>query len=93
MKKEEFYYKSSDNITNIHACIWMPDEQPKGIIQIAHGVTEYILRYEEFAEFFTSKGYIVVGNDHIGHGLSVAEGREKMYFISASQHRNASRWI
>lgn len=81
MSREEFYYESSDNITKIHACIWIPDDkQPKGIIQIAHGVTEYILRYEEFAKYFTSKGYIVVGNDHIGHGLSVAEGREKMYF-------------
>ena len=80
MKKEEFYYKSADEITQIHACIWTPEEKPKGIIQIAHGVTEYILRYEEFANFFVSKGYVVVGNDHIGHGLSVAEGREKMYF-------------
>ena len=80
MKKEEFYYKSADKITNIHACIWIPEEEIKGVIQIAHGVTEYILRYEEFAKYFTSKGYVVVGNDHIGHGLSVAKGREKMYF-------------
>lgn len=80
MKKEEFYYKSADGVTDIHACMWAPDENPKGIIQIAHGVTEYILRYERFAEYFVSKGYVVVGNDHIGHGLSVAKGKEKMYF-------------
>lgn len=80
MKREEFYYKSADNITNIHACIWIPDNTPIGIIQIAHGVTEYILRYEDFANYFASKGYLVIGNDHIGHGLSVAEGKEKMYF-------------
>ena len=29
MKKEEFYYKSADKITNIHACIWIPEEEIK----------------------------------------------------------------
>ena len=87
MSREEFYYESSDNITKIHACIWIPDDkQPKGIIQMAHGVTEYILRYEEFAKYFTSKGYIVVGNDHIGHGLSVAEGREKIFAPNKTEY-------
>lgn len=60
--------------------MWTPDEQPKGIIQIAHGVTEYIARYAQFAEYFTNKGYVVVGNDHIGHGKSIAEESKPMYF-------------
>ena len=80
MNKREFYYPSSDGKTRIHAVEWSPDESPKAILQIAHGVTEYILRYEEFAEFLTSKGIIVVGNDHIGHGSSIAENAKPMYF-------------
>ena len=80
MNKREFYYPSSDGKTRIHAVEWIPEEEPKAILQIAHGVTEYILRYEEFAEFLTSKGIIVVGNDHIGHGTSIAEKAKPMYF-------------
>ena len=80
MNKREFYYPSSDGKTRIHAVEWSPEEEPKAILQIAHGVTEYILRYEEFAEFLTSKGIIVVGNDHIGHGSSIAENAKPMYF-------------
>lgn len=80
MQKNEFYYMSKDNKTQIHAVEWLPDEQPKAILQIAHGVTEYILRYEEFAKFFVEKGIAVVGNDHLGHGKSIAEATESMYF-------------
>ena len=80
MNKREFYYPSSDGKTRIHAVEWIPEEEPKAILQIAHGVTEYILRYEELAEFLTSKGIIVVGNDHIGHGSSIAENAKPMYF-------------
>ena len=53
MKRYEFYYRSADQKTNIHAIRWMPEEEPVGIIQIAHGVTEYILRYEDFARYLT----------------------------------------
>ena len=80
MNKREFYYPSSDGKTRIHAVEWSPDESPKAILQIAHGVTEYILRYEEFAEYLTNKGILVVGNDHIGHGSSIAENTKPMYF-------------
>ena len=80
MNKREFYYPSSDGKTRIHAVEWSPDESPKAILQIAHGVTEYILRYKEFAEYLTNKGILVVGNDHIGHGSSIAENAKPMYF-------------
>lgn len=80
MQRNEFYYMSKDNKTQIHAVEWLPDEQPKAILQIAHGVTEYVLKYEEFAKFLTKKGIAVVGNDHLGHGNSIAENAEPMYF-------------
>lgn len=80
MNKNEFYYLSADGKTQIHAVEWIPDEKPKAILQIAHGVTEYILRYEQFAEYLVEKGIIVVGNDHLGHGKSIAKDSEPMYF-------------
>ncbi|MBE7005295.1 MAG: alpha/beta hydrolase [Ruminococcaceae bacterium] len=78
--RKEFYFPSSDGITKIHAIEWTPEGEPKGVYQIAHGVAEYALRYEPFAEFLTGKGFVVVANDHIGHGLSVAEGAAPLYF-------------
>ncbi len=80
MIKNEFYYPSADGKTQIHAVEWKPETEIKGVIQIAHGVTEYILRYENFAEFFTQKGFVVVGNDHLGHGQSIAPNGKPMYF-------------
>ena len=43
-------------------------EEPKGMIQISHGMSESLLRYEGFAEYMANNGYIVFGDDHRGHG-------------------------
>ena len=70
--KKDAYYISSTMINKIHCCIWKDDEiEAKGIFQIAHGISEHIERYDDFARFLASKGYIVCGNDHLGHGKSV----------------------
>ncbi len=51
---------------------WKPDIiDYKGIIQIVHGMAEHVKRYEEFAEYFTNKGFMVCGIDHLGHGETV----------------------
>lgn len=47
---------------------WADVKDPCGIVQIAHGMNEYTGRYEKFAEYFNSLGYIVAGEDHRGHG-------------------------
>lgn len=70
--KKEAYFLSSTGFNKIHCCIWQSDEkEPKGVFQIAHGVSEHIERYDEFARVLAEKGYIVCGNDHLGHGKSV----------------------
>lgn len=70
--KKDAYFVSSTAVNKIHCCIWQDDEaEYKGIFQIAHGVSEHIERYDEFARFLASKGFIVCGNDHLGHGKSV----------------------
>ena len=82
MKKEEFYFDSRDGETSIHGVRWMPDEgvSLKGIIQVIHGMEEYVERYEDFAGFMTERGFIVTGEDHLGHGGTVGEGGIKGYF-------------
>lgn len=80
MIKNELFFPSSDKQTNIHMVIWEPDDEVLGVVEIVHGVTEHIMRYEEFAEYLNSKGIAVVGIDLLGHGLSTNNGAKKMYF-------------
>ena len=82
MRKEEFYYDSRDRESKIHAVKWIPDDivKPVCIFQIVHGMAEHIECYNEFAEFLVGKGIMVVGEDHLGHGKSVAEGGLYGYF-------------
>ena len=80
MRKKEVYYPSIDGKTNIHALRWEPDKKPKAILQIIHGMSEYIDRYDEFACYLAEHGFIVVGEDHLGHGESVQSEKHYGYF-------------
>ncbi len=77
MQTTALAYPSRDGATTIHALLWEPDEastsgkSPRGIVQIVHGMSEHIERYEPFAEFLCGQGFVVCANDHIGHGQSV----------------------
>ena len=72
--KEYYSFKSCDRDgTKIHAVKWSPEGQPVGVIQLVHGMIEYIERYDEFAEYLNSQGFVVMGHDHIGHGESVKD--------------------
>ncbi len=67
MEKIEKTIKGFDDYRVVMS-IWEPDCAPKGIVQIFHGMVEHIDRYEDFAKYLNSKGYIVAGDDHRGHG-------------------------
>lgn len=80
--KKDAYFLSATGVNKIYCRIWQDDEvETKGVFQIAHGVSEHILRYDEFAQFLAKNGYIVCGNDHIGHGRSV-ESPEDLGFTA-----------
>ncbi|WP_408069812.1 alpha/beta fold hydrolase [Butyrivibrio sp. JL13D10] len=79
-RKEELTYKSRDRETTIHAIRWIPDEKPIAILQIIHGMQEYIDRYDEFANYLANNGIMVMGNDHLGHGDSVSTRVPYGYF-------------
>lgn len=81
IKKEEFYFGSRDGEHKLYAAKWIPEtEKPVCILQIVHGMTEHIGRYEEFALAMAKKGILVVGDDHLGHGHSVPDGEPMGYF-------------
>lgn len=81
IKKEEITYDSRDNETKIHAIRWIPRKgEIKGVLQIVHGMVEHIDRYDDFANYLAEKGFVVVGNDHLGHGASVKQDSDRGYF-------------
>ena len=80
MVRNEFLFSSADGKTAVHAVEWLPECAPRAVLQISHGVSEYILRYEPLASYLTDRGFAVVGHDHLGHGGSVAPGAPRLYF-------------
>jgi len=84
MKKEEFYFDSRDGVSKIHAVRYTPDDgKVVCVVQIVHGMSEYVERYEEFAQFLTDRGIVVAGNDHLGHGKSIIKDDEKGFFAES----------
>ena len=77
---QEFTYLSANGKTPIHAVEWLPEGTPIAVLQITHGVSEHILRYEPFARYLTDRGFAVVGHDHLGHGGSQIQGKGGLYF-------------
>lgn len=51
--------------------VWEPAGYPRAIVQIAHGMSEYIDRYDDFARWLASHGILVCGADHYAHGVNV----------------------
>ncbi|PKV98987.1 alpha/beta fold hydrolase [Nocardia fluminea] len=66
-----FTFPSSDG-TTIHVRSWLPTEtEPRGVVQIAHGMGEHSDRYGHLAERLAGLGFAVYADDHRGHGLSM----------------------
>ena len=68
MARENFTMPSSRGDEELNCYRWMPEGEPRASLQIVHGMTEHILRYEDFATFLNSNGFAVYGHDHLGHG-------------------------
>ena len=60
MLRNEFVFPSADENTSIHAVQWLPEDDVRAVVQISHGVSEYILRYEPFAQYLTDRGFAAV---------------------------------
>ena len=59
---------SAKDNTQLHVAIWDEVSEPRAVLQISHGMAEYIARYAPVAELFNKAGFIVIGDDHRGHG-------------------------
>ena len=81
MNKTYVLKHSTEKESTLNITIFEPDdtEDISGVIQIVHGMTEHIGRYEKIAEYFTKYGYVVVGNDIIGHGQNKRSDTDNIY--------------
>ena len=68
MRTENDVFTARDN-TKLRSMIWIPEQEPACILQIAHGMTEHIGRYEDMAAELTKEGILVAGYDLRGHGM------------------------
>lgn len=74
MKTEEMRFSAYEDAC-LHAQLWMPDEAPRAVVQIVHGMTEHIGRYEALAQALTAHGIAVAGYDLRGHGQNKGDPR------------------
>ena len=48
--------------------VWLPEGEPKAVVQFVHGMAEHIDRYDAPASYLAGQGFLVVGHTHLGHG-------------------------
>lgn len=70
MTKQHHYIQSTDDTQRLHYITWTPDGEPIGVLQLVHGMEEYIDRYDTMARSLCDSGWAVIGHDHLGHGES-----------------------
>ena len=76
-----FRFPSCDGQHQIFARQWLPTEGvPRAVVQIVHGVSEYIDRYATVARWLADHGFVVVGCDHLGHGRTALGPEEYGFF-------------
>ena len=71
----EFTFPSKDGVHKCHASLWTPENEPRAVVQIVHGVADYMGRYDHFARYLADHGFVVCGEDHLGHGRTVDDGK------------------
>ena len=80
---KDITFPSSDGKNTIHAELFIPsDNNIRAVVQISHGMMDYVGRYKGMAEVMCAAGIAVAGHDHLGHGDSVATPEDYGFFAS-----------
>ena len=69
MKHQEGFFKGVRG-AKIYFQSWLPENEPKALLLIVHGLAEHSGRYGNVVNHFVPLGYAVYGIDHLGHGRS-----------------------
>ena len=86
MKLHVHFLSSSNGKRDLSCYVYTPDGPARAVLQISHGMCDYIENYAKLAEYFCERGFIVCGNDHLGHGNTAEDSRDLGYFGSGSYH-------
>ena len=89
MSRQIMRIESCNGTDSLYTVFWKPSGTPRAVVQIVHGMIEHIERYGELAKVLCSRGILVVGNDHIGHGRSVRDEKDFGYFKAAAGKTSA----
>ena len=81
--------KSTDNIHTLKGKLYIPSGKIKCLLGLAHGMTEYIDRYDHFFSFLAENGILAFGYDHLGHGKT-AENDDELGFIA---HKDGWKYL
>ena len=73
---------SSDQKNTLATYLIQPDGEVRAMVQIAHGMCEYFLRYLPFGEFLAKNGILVFGHDHLGHGNTASTPSDRGFTAS-----------
>ena len=71
----------------LHAFRCVPDGDVRAILQLSHGMVEFIDRYKPLAEYLAARGVLVTGHDHLGHGGSIRTKADYGYFAEPDGNR------
>ena len=71
----------------LHAFYCEPDGPVRAVVQLSHGMVEFIDRYKPLAESLAAQGIAVTGNDHLGHGGSIRTKADYGYFAQPDGNR------
>ncbi|MFW5780553.1 MAG: alpha/beta fold hydrolase [Bacillota bacterium] len=82
---KEFIFTSFDD-TKLNCTLWDDVKEPKGVIQIIHGMNSYAAMYDDFAKILNNHNYIVFADDHRGHGMTA--GKEKLGQVGKDNFMN-----
>lgn len=71
----------------LHAFRCVPEGEVRAILQLSHGMVEFIDRYKPLAEYLAARGILVTGHDHLGHGGSIRTKADYGYFAQPDGNR------
>ena len=83
----DFTLPSSAPGRMLHAFRCVPEGEVRAIVQLSHGMVEFIDRYKPLAEYLAARGILVTGNDHLGHGGSIRTRADYGYFAEPDGNR------
>jgi len=72
MEAKTWNWKSMDGV-ELYAQSWGPDNEPKAVVCLVHGLGEHSSRYTHVGKAFSAEGFALVGFDLRGHGNSGGE--------------------